>query len=384
MTRASDLAKLLGAGGTVGGAVTSNSGVVVDNITIDGTEIDLSSGNLTLDVAGKIILDADSTGSVEFHDGGTKYGTVSTASNHMYITSSIQDGDIVFQGNDGGSGIEAARFDMSEGGKLGLGTGELGIGISERLTIAGAGNTARIKFSRSNSASTDDDFGRIIFNNSANTDLASIRCISMSGNTEAGLIFACGGGDTERARIDNSGNLLINTTTSATAVGIVLGGNGQTTMKRGTLGDVMFFVNSGSGNTVGKIQIGSSATSYVTSSDYRLKENVTTSWDATTRLKQLKPSRFNFIADADTTVDGFLAHEVSSIVPEAITGKKDGVKVWEDGDELPDGVSVGDNKLDADGNTIPDYQGIDQSKLVPLLVKTIQELEARITALESA
>jgi hypothetical protein len=82
---------------------------------------------------------------------------------------------------------------------------------------------------------------------------------------------------------------------------------------------------------------------------------------ATDRLKQLNPSRFNFIVDADTTVDGFLAHEVQSVVPEAITGTKDAV--------------------DAEGN--PVYQGIDQSKLVPLLVATIQELEARITALEA-
>ena len=84
------------------------------------------------------------------------------------------------------------------------------------------------------------------------------------------------------------------------------------------------------------------------------KENVNYTWDATSRLKQLKPARFNFKADADTTLDGFLAHEVSSIVPEAISGEKDGEKM----------------------------QSIDQSKLVPLLVKTIQELEARITTLE--
>ena len=135
---------------------------------------------------------------------------------------------------------------------------------------------------------------------------------------------------------------------------------------------------------VGRINTNGSATSYVTSSDYRLKENVNYNFDATSRLKKLKPSRFNFIADADTTVDGFLAHEVSSIVPEAITGTHNEVEVWKKGEELPDGVSVGDNKLDEDGNTIPIYQGIDQSKLVPLLVKTIQELEARITALESA
>ena len=114
------------------------------------------------------------------------------------------------------------------------------------------------------------------------------------------------------------------------------------------------------GSIVGTISNTSSSTSYNTSSDYRLKENVVDLTGATERLKQLEPKRFNFIADADTTVDGFLAHEVQDIVPEAITGTKD--------------------EVDADGN--PEYQGIDQSKLVPLLVATIKELEARITTLE--
>ena len=113
---------------------------------------------------------------------------------------------------------------------------------------------------------------------------------------------------------------------------------------------------------VGRIQTSGTATSYVTSSDYRLKENVSYNWDATTRLKQLKPARFNYIVDADNTVDGFLAHEVEGIVPQAITGEKDAV--------------------DSDGNIDP--QCIDHSKLVPLLVKTIQELEARIAALEAS
>jgi len=118
----------------------------------------------------------------------------------------------------------------------------------------------------------------------------------------------------------------------------------------------------GNGNgVVGTISTDGTATTYATSSDYRLKENVDYTWDATTRLKQLKPAKFNFISDnTNTLVDGFIAHEVSSIVPEAIVGAKDAV--------------------DSDNN--PKYQGIDQSKLVPLLVKTIQELEARITALE--
>jgi hypothetical protein len=142
------------------------------------------------------------------------------------------------------------------------------------------------------------------------------------------------------------------------------------------------FVNSN--GTVGYINTSGTATSYLTSSDYRLKENVSYEFDATTRLKQLKPARFNFIADADTTVDGFIAHEVSSIIPEAITGEKDALEKYRNADETPEGSEIGDNKLDENGDTMIDAQSIDQSKLVPLLVKTIQELEARITTLENA
>ena len=139
-----------------------------------------------------------------------------------------------------------------------------------------------------------------------------------------------------------------------------------------------------SNNTqVGHIDTNGSSVTYATSSDYRLKENVDYTWDATTRLKQLKPARFNFIADdTNTLVDGFLAHEVSSIVPEAVTGAKDAMTaavLYVEADDLPEGKSVGDVKE----ASVPDMQGIDQSKLVPLLVKTIQELEARITALEA-
>ena len=135
--------------------------------------------------------------------------------------------------------------------------------------------------------------------------------------------------------------------------------------------------------TVGTIQTSGSSTSFNTSSDYRLKENVTDISDGITRLKQLQPRRFNFIADADTTVDGFIAHEAATVVPEAISGTKDELEVWEEGEELPDGVSVGDNKLDDNGNTIPLMQGIDQSKIVPLLTAALQEAIAKIEALET-
>jgi len=145
------------------------------------------------------------------------------------------------------------------------------------------------------------------------------------------------------------------------------------------------------GGEVGSVTTTTSATAFNTGSDYRLKENVDYSWDATTRLKQLKPARFNFKVNADSEiVDGFLAHEVSSIVPEAITGTKDetqdvGTIKDSDGNVLQENVL---ESLKEDGQTWEKtatqnvYQSIDQSKLVPLLVKTIQELEARIAALE--
>ena len=133
---------------------------------------------------------------------------------------------------------------------------------------------------------------------------------------------------------------------------------------------------------VGNVTTSGSATAFNTSSDHRLKENVDYTWDATTRLKQLKPARFNWIVDdTNTLVDGFLAHEVSSIVPEAITGEKDGMYepvLYKEEDNIPDGKSVGDVRTASE----PEYQQMDHSKLVPLLVKTIQELEARIAVLE--
>ena len=117
------------------------------------------------------------------------------------------------------------------------------------------------------------------------------------------------------------------------------------------------------GGVVGSISQTASATSYNTSSDYRLKENEVAISDGITRLKTLKPYRFNFKVDPDTTVDGCFAHEVTPAVPEAITGEKDGTEM----------------------------QGIDQSKLVPLLTAALQEaitkietLETKVAALEGA
>ena len=98
----------------------------------------------------------------------------------------------------------------------------------------------------------------------------------------------------------------------------------------------------------------------------------------------MKPSRFNFISDATTTLDGFLAHEVSEAVPEAVSGEKDGmagVTYYEEGDTLPSGKEYGDPKTYSTTKIEP--QQLDQSKLVPLLTAALQESISKIEILEN-
>ena len=185
----------------------------------------------------------------------------------------------------------------------------------------------------------------------------------------------------ERARIDSSGHARFSqqnftTDVSSSNYGFVIQAGSQPFINHGVTGTsltTMYVFINGNG-VVGTIRTTGSSTQYNTSSDYRLKENVEPITGAADRILQLKPCRFNFIADATKTVDGFIAHEVQEVVPEAISGDKDAV----------------DDKGD------PDYQGIDQSKLVPLLTAALQEaitkiasqgasiaaLETRLTALE--
>ena len=195
---------------------------------------------------------------------------------------------------------------------------------------------------------------------------------AFAGSFTAGKSFELWSANAQAVTIDSSGNVGIGTTTSlarltlekAFAGGTAIDTN--TTTASTTYNGAVFRHN---GTSVGQIAVSTTATSYITSSDYRLKENVTAVTDGITRLQQLNPSRFNFIADPDHTVDGFIAHEAQAVVPECVTGEKDAV--------------------DDDGN--PKHQGIDQSKLVPLLTAALQEaiakietLETRLSALEGA
>lgn len=199
---------------------------------------------------------------------------------------------------------------------------------------------------------------------------------SISADSGSNLYFGTGSSNTERMRIDSNGNVQINTTnaaaTGATCRFTIQDGStylpfGINNNAAGTgASNVALFARNGT--TTGTISVTGTTTAYNTSSDYRLKENVVPLTGAAARVQALKPSRFNFIAEPGRTVDGFIAHEAAEVVPEAVHGEKDAV--------------------DAEGRIQP--QGIDHSKLVPLLTAALQEalikitaLEARLTALEA-
>tara|TARA_B100001939_G_scaffold317807_1_gene304712 strand:- start:77 stop:1429 length:1353 start_codon:yes stop_codon:yes gene_type:complete len=330
-------------------------------LTIDNSQDATFSGNLNV-------------------DGDTK---------RIYIRSNDYELATIGMAGSSGSSIDQGYFRMKSAGqnKIALHTagdsyfngGSVGIGLAspeDLLHIAGTtasvgdtqlvlegrygGYGAGINFvSRTSSGGTNVSMAKIAADGEAAFD-------TTAANQDAGLRFftTLNGSSAEKMRITSDGHLLTGVTsitdTSSRAFGNAFSGSGSygnwTSWGSGSHTHAIF--RNGT-SIVGTITTTSSGTAYNETSDYRLKENEVLISDGLTRLNELKPYRFNFIADADTTVDGFFAHEVAEIVPEAVTGEKDAV--------------------DDEGNIIS--QGIDKSKLVPLLVKALQEADDKIDAL---
>ena len=292
--------------------------------------------SLHLATTGGASANGDATNSVRF-TGGT---------NTRWANAKYEAFKHIFHAN----GVEKMRLDSS--GDLGLGVAPDNVGSMRTLHIKGPTNEGaaiRLQAHGDTPGSSDAQ----IYKNSAALYLRV-------DGTDPLIAYLNG---SERLRVDNNGSLIVGTGSDSVPNGTSIGGSGfiNETNNRKTLyvattassdGLARFYNSNGQ---VGTITVSGSATSYNTSSDYRLKENVVDLADSITRVKQLQPKRFNFIADADTTVDGFLAHEAQAVVPEAVTGEKDGEEM----------------------------QGIDQSKLVPLLTAALQEAIAKIETLET-
>ena len=143
--------------------------------------------------------------------------------------------------------------------------------------------------------------------------------------------------------------------------------------------------STGGFSPVGGIETSFGSTSYLTSSDYRLKENDVPMVDALARVKALRPINFAWKSN-DRRVDGFLAHELQEVVPEAVSGTKDAMREeeYEMSPSVVNAEGIETTAAVRGTRDVPQYQGIDQSKLVPLLTAAIQELIARIEVLEGA
>ena len=389
------------------------------NLVIRGSDIDILAGNgeaaITVAQDGAITLYNDNNAKLATTSTGVDITGTATADKVSVVHAGGGDFVGVFQNTtsatpygvhikdaaSGANGYPLLQVTNSAGSSPYLlvhsGTGNVGIGTSSPTALM-----------HINGSSMSSDGIHYIANNTSSGP-AGIVMKSGHGNWKImnsqtvgnALEFIDGGSpDVTRMMIDSSGSLLVGKTALNNAVGGSISAAGQAYFvassstpllvnRLGSDGVVVQIYNDSNG--VGSISVSGSSTAYNTSSDYRLKTDAQPMTGASARVQALNPVNFEWIADG-TRVDGFLAHEAQEVVPEAVIGTKDAMRDEE--------YEVTPAVLDDDGNvvteavmgtrSVPDYQGIDQSKLVPLLTAALQEaltkiddMEARLAALEA-
>tara|TARA_R110001599_G_scaffold77242_2_gene211056 strand:+ start:1510 stop:3195 length:1686 start_codon:yes stop_codon:yes gene_type:complete len=438
-------------------------------ITIDASEnvgIGTASPDAELTVSGDAHLKAASGYSSLYFNGVTtasaRYATIKKNFDSPFdlsinASNSSSGAPLIFNSS---SAIEAMRIDSS--GNVGIGTTSPSA-VLHVNTGSTVDNTSAVLIESTSSAIStapdlalyknsatpaDNDYvGALWFygNNSAGAEMAygGITALSTDvtdGTEDGALVFVtarAGSTGVEAMRIDASGSVLVGKTApSLTSTGGELTAGGKLWLS-GT-GNSAYLNRSGTGNLVafysggslkGTISVSASATAYNTSSDYRLKENITPVQGASDIIKAMQPCTYTFKSDGSWH-DGFLAHELQELHPRAVIGEKDAMQdeeyevtpaVYEDiiipaveaVAEVPavyddEGVLVSEMvpAVEAEAErteqqlvseavmgtrSVPDYQGVDYSKLTPILTAALKEalnkievLETRLTALETA
>jgi len=208
--------------------------------------------------------------------------------------------------------------------------------------------------------------------NSANGSVSSPGLTGTDTNTGFSFgtdIIDASTGGTRRFRLNANGRMFIGTSSSAISeealrVDQELYSNYVCMFNRTTDTDSNYRNHVGfskSGTLVGEIKCKNNATQYNTSSDYRLKENISDITDGLAKVKLLQPRKFNFKNEPGTFYDGFIAHEIQAVIPDCTSGTKDAVN--------PDGT--------------PAYQGVDYGKITPVLTAAIKDLIAKVETLET-
>jgi hypothetical protein len=320
----------------------------------------------TLDTSGNLLLQQtrsyNQSANIYLEIGGTDNGYVNngaTSSWRQYVAGDANGQSLRFDGYVRGTGFtERAR--ISSAGNVGIGTSSPGqrLDVLGNIQVGESGNTRGIYVGQAGFS------GAFLYNTNGNCEI--------SPRNGYALVFAASPLGTERARIDSNGRMFVGTTSSYTVGSFTSyestsgywpiatrGVNrGLTVDITENAGIALYFTTNLNTQLAGQITVSASTTSYVTSSDYRLKENIAPMSGALAKVAALKPVTYTWKADG-TPAEGFIAHELAEVCPSAVVGEKD--------------------DLNEDGSIKP--QGIDTSFLVATLTAAIQEQQAIITAL---